>query len=237
MKRTSLRIHELAGWGFDSEADRTLLDASAIQLAAQKADAFLRGRTPYEPVSPCMNQWYSRVQMLLAVRADSVARSGEFDGFDWKPAVVDLGRLVAFQRRLGFDEESRAAIPDPEDIEALLDLTLPCVPLRPGDSSPYMEVALYRGRWFLRDGYHRSYCLLRHGINWVPAVVLRVRTIEELGAIGHKFFSEDILFSAKPPMVCDFRNKELTLRYFRHEPAAAKGLTSGNTRGAQWLRA
>lgn len=217
MKPAALWIHELAAWGFDSEADRTLLEAEVIQSAVRMANTFLRERVPCRLACPFPCHEDSRLQKLLSDRLESVARSGEFDGLDWKLATVDLERLLAFQRRLGFDEKRRTAVPDPEDIEALLDLTIPRVSLRPGDSSPYLEVALYRGRWFLRDGYHRSYGLLRRGIICVPAVVLHARTIEELGAIGHKCFSEDILFSARPPMVCDFGNEALTVRYLRYE--------------------
>jgi hypothetical protein len=217
MKPAALWIHELVAWGFDSEADRTLLCAEVIQSAVRVADASLRGRTPYQPASPFPRQEDLRLQMLLSDRVEGVARSGEFDGLDWKLATVDLERLLAFQRRLGFDERRRTAIPDPEDIVALLDLTIPRVSQRPGYTSPYLEVAFHRGRWFLRDGYHRSYGLLRRGINCVPAVVLHARTIKELGAIGHKFFSEDILFSARPHTVCDFGNEALTVRYLRYE--------------------
>lgn len=217
MKPHRLQIHELAGWGFDPEADRTLLNAEAIHSAARRAAAFLHERMPYDQKSPCSHQDRSHGQMILSDRMEGVARSREFDGFDWKLAIVDLERLVAFQRRLGFEEGRQIAIPDPEDIEALLDLTIPSVSLDPGHISPYLEVAFYRGRGFLRDGYHRSYGLLRRGITCVPAVVLQARTIEELGAVGHKFFPENILFSTRPPMVCDFGNEALTVSYLRYE--------------------
>ena len=217
MKSEALWIHELAAWGFDTEADRSLLDAEVIQSAVRMADVFLRERAPYQPASPFPRQEDSRLQKLLSGRVEGVARGGEFDGLDWKLATVDLEMLLAFQRRLGFDEKRPTAVPDPEDIESLLDLTIPRASLDPGYTSPYLEVALYHGRWFLRDGYHRSYGLLRRGIRCVPAVVLHARTIGELGAIGHKFFPQDILFSALPPMVSDFGNEVLTIRYLRCE--------------------
>lgn len=217
MTPTVVRIHELVAWGLDSEADRTLLAAEVIQNAVRVADAFVSMRTPYQPSSPRLRQVNSRIQMHLADRAEGVIRSGEFDGLDWELAIVDLKKLLAFQRRLGFDEGRQTATPDPHDFESLLDLTIPSGSLHPGCTSPYLEVAFHRGRWFLRDGYHRSYGLLRRGIRCVPAVVVHARTIRELGAIGHKFFSEDILFSAPPPMLRDFTNEALTVRYFRNK--------------------
>jgi hypothetical protein len=80
---------------------------------------------------------------------------------------------------------------------------------------PFLEVASLRGRWFLRDGYHRAYSLLKAGIFAVPAVIVEATTIEELGATKPWFFSEQVLFSARPPYVQDFLNDELVLEYDR----------------------
>lgn len=81
--------------------------------------------------------------------------------------------------------------------------------------SPFLEVAEFRGRWFLRDGYHRAYKFLTHGIFVVPAVVLRARTLGELGAVQPRFFSEETLFSQRPPRVVDFLDDLLNLQYTR----------------------
>ena len=80
---------------------------------------------------------------------------------------------------------------------------------------PFFEVAEFRGRWFLRDGYHRAYGLLQAGVFLIPAVVIRTRTIEELGATQPWFFSEEQLLSARPPRVMDFLENHLVLRYQR----------------------
>jgi hypothetical protein len=88
-------------------------------------------------------------------------------------------------------------------------------PLRVHAGSPFFEVARFRGRWFLRDGYHRAYALLKADIFAVPAVVVEARTIEELGAIHPWFFPEDILFSDRPPLVTDFLNDGLVFEYDR----------------------
>jgi hypothetical protein len=80
---------------------------------------------------------------------------------------------------------------------------------------PFFEVASYRDRWFLRDGYHRAYSLLARGITAVPAVIVKARTLEELGADQPWFFPEDVLFSDNPPRVIDFLNDDLVLQYSR----------------------
>jgi hypothetical protein len=81
--------------------------------------------------------------------------------------------------------------------------------------SPFFEVAQYRGRWFLRDGYHRAYALLQAGIFRAPAAIVQARTLEELGAVQPWFFSEEILFSSAPPRVMDFLDDALTIEYDR----------------------
>ena len=95
-------------------------------------------------------------------------------------------------------------------------------PLSIHTGSPFFEVACLRGRWFLRDGYHRAYALLKAGVFEVPAVIVQAETIEELGATQPQFFSEEVLFSEAPPNVLDFLNDDLVLEYDR--PSLTKTL-------------
>jgi hypothetical protein len=81
--------------------------------------------------------------------------------------------------------------------------------------SPFFEVAEFHGRWFLRDGYHRAYRLLQAGVNHLPAVVIRARTIDEVGATQPWFFNEGELFSSHPPRVLNFLEDRLVLHYKR----------------------
>ena len=81
--------------------------------------------------------------------------------------------------------------------------------------SPFFEVGELRGRWFLRDGYHRAYRLLQAGVHRIPAVIIHARTIKELGATEPWFFGEAQLFSECPPQVTDFLDDALVLRYKR----------------------
>jgi hypothetical protein len=81
--------------------------------------------------------------------------------------------------------------------------------------SPFFEVAEYTGRWFLRDGYHRAYHLLQAGVFQLPAVIVRARTLEELGAVHPWFFPEAVLLSEHPPFIGDFLDERLTIEYYR----------------------
>jgi len=98
----------------------------------------------------------------------------------------------------------------------------PAHPLTVHAGGPFFEVARFRNRWFLRDGYHRAYALLKAQVFEVPAVIVEATTIKQLGANQPWFFSEDILFSNTPPYVADFLNDDLVLTYDR--PALIKTL-------------
>jgi hypothetical protein len=88
-------------------------------------------------------------------------------------------------------------------------------PIAIHSGSPFFEVAQYRDRWFLRDGYHRAFRCLQAGIFHLPAVIVRTRTLDELGAVHPRFFPEEVLFSATPPRVIDFLNDALLIEYHR----------------------
>jgi len=91
----------------------------------------------------------------------------------------------------------------------------PASPISIEAGGPFFDVACFQDRWFLRDGYHRAYSLLRAGIFTSPAVIVEAKTIEELGAVHPWFFPEDVLFSNAPPRVLDFLDDDLVLSYDR----------------------
>jgi hypothetical protein len=223
-----LEIRELAAWGFDTPVDRGSLIPEQLQSAASHAQRRLAECEPYRAESPISVELSDHLANLLATRKKAVANSGEFDGLAWELAMVDLRQLIAFQRRVGFAGEDRLQIEHRAAWRQLLDLALP---FHAPSRSPYIEVASYRGRWFLRDGYHRSFRLFKQGISLVPAVVVYAETPVQMGAVGSQFFAEGILFSRCPPMLKDFLDDEMVLSYLRphreravqpfHEPVEA----------------
>jgi hypothetical protein len=68
----------------------------------------------------------------------------------------------------------------------------------------FVQVAEYNSRWFVRDGYHRTFGLTRRGINRIPCVFIRARSFAELGAAAPGFFSYEVLFGDRPPFLTDF---------------------------------
>ncbi len=259
MSQQNLEIRELAAWGYDPQTDRGSLTCAQLEEAARAARRELEARKPYAAESAVSDEAAGIPAGALAQRWQPIADSGEFERLDWRLAVVDLRKLIAFQRRIGFADGDRFRAEKIADGQHLLDLTLPTAPAQPSheffaapdgrsltirtlspnlrvrfaeqmdgglDSvrlvaqpgSPYFEVASYGRRWFLRDGYHRSFFLLKQGICHVPAVVVCAETLAEMGAIGPRFFAEDVLFSAQPPMVTDFLDERLVVRFFRPRP-------------------
>ena len=68
----------------------------------------------------------------------------------------------------------------------------------------HIQVAHYHGRYFLRDGYHRSAGLLNAGIHEIPVVYIEASTFEEVIGGNTSLFSYEVCFSERPPMVADF---------------------------------
>jgi hypothetical protein len=52
----------------------------------------------------------------------------------------------------------------------------------------------------------------------VPCVIVYAESLAQMGAVGSRFFSQAVLFSAQPPMVTDFLDEQTTVRYRRALP-------------------
>jgi hypothetical protein len=259
-------VHELIAWGLDEYPYRSYAtgpEQEEVAKQVEQAQWRLTQRECYSGCSALLAGETESIRHLLTANVQRPDFQEEYEGLDWTLGVVDLRRLLAFQRRLVFSlTRQHPLIPQQDDWPELIslaagsrrgtehrfvrncnttggldislhssnpDLQLRLSPKAGRDDfpplslfggSPFFEVAEFRGRWFLRDGYHRAYRLLRAGVHCIPAVVIYTRTIEELGATEPWFFSEDHLFSDHPPRVVDFIDESLVLRYER--PALRK---------------
>lgn len=70
-----------------------------------------------------------------------------------------------------------------------------------------MSVAEHRGRYILKNGYHRAFALASAGHKHVPVILIHAPTYELTGANRPGFFSVDQLLGDKPPQVGDFAGK------------------------------
>lgn len=77
--------------------------------------------------------------------------------------------------------------------------------------SSHVQVAEYRGRWMIRDGYHRLCGLMALGATIVPCIHIKARTFEETGAARPGFFGYEVLYSDRPPQLSDFLDDALSL--------------------------
>jgi hypothetical protein len=252
-------VTELIAWELDDYPyrDSATSDRHTARHVEQ-AQQILSERDCYESCTALLLDETKRVGHLLTKCEQRPDLQLEYEGLDWTLGVVDLRRLLAFQRRLVFSSSVRDfSTPAQDDWSGLtslamglprstkhclvsngnvagdldislrstnpdLQLRLPPTARSRDDSplslyggSPFFEVAMLRGRWFLRDGYHRAYRLLQDGVYCVPAVVISARTFEELGAKEPWFFNEEQLFSCRPPRVLDFLDESMILRYER----------------------
>jgi hypothetical protein len=230
MSNICVHVRELIGWPLDDYSHRP---ASALESIACATEAIAL-RECYRPISALLPHETSSQQAVLAENAGRADLLAEMQGLDWCVGVVDLRRLLAFQRRLSFHPEYRVqpeAFGPIKPIDCTTTQTADTITIQTHDpnlhlrivdgqpalhaGSPFFEVAEYRGRWFLRDGYHRAYAMLRAGVTESPAVIVHARTLEELGATQPWFFPEDILFSAHPPQITDFLDDALNIQYTR----------------------
>jgi hypothetical protein len=242
------RIRELVGWELDASGYRPEGGDHHQQMHAR---TIIARRQPFQMSSALVEYGAEEFGEGLAAHAARPDLQAEMEGLEWSLGIVDLRRLLAFQRRLCFKFGS-SKIVEPAPQKPLDLTTLAFGPAQPvafdlirndanrnlilqsrnpnlhfrfssnvpspvslHTGSPFFEVAEYRNRWFLRDGYHRAYALLHAGIFTIPAVIVNARTLEELGADQPWFFSEEILFSASPPYVTDFLDDELIIEYER----------------------
>lgn len=89
------------------------------------------------------------------------------------------------QQRLFFDDSGKALtvsslnpnlrVTAPIAQESIMGFAVGC-------GLSFVQVVEYNDRWFVRDGYHRCFGLLRDGITRVPCVFIKARTFAETGA-------------------------------------------------------
>lgn len=261
MNQSKVDVYELIAWDLDEypyRSSATKFRDEEIAKRVEQAQQRLARRKCYTSCPALLAEETENIEDLLAIAAQRTGLQEEYEGLDWTLGVVDLRRLLAFQRRLVFRQAlDPSPTPKQDDWSELISLAMgsqrntehrlswnrsatngvdiklhsdnPDLQLRVNQQngrnghsplvlyggSSFFEVAEFRGRWFLRDGYHRAYRLLRAGVHRIPSVVIYSRTIEELGATEPWFFSEAQLFLDRPPQITDFLDDSLILQYER----------------------
>jgi hypothetical protein len=76
-------------------------------------------------------------------------------------------------------------------------------------NASFMQVADFRGRLLLRDGYHRAYGFLSKGITHVPVFFKRFLSIEEL-ALPQGMLPQDSYFGPRPARLSDYLKDDVS---------------------------
>jgi hypothetical protein len=187
---------------------------------------------------------------------------GAFQGWNISVGLVDLKKILSFQKCVTSDATERAAGIDIANPGALFSFCLPeaAAPVEfpvsidndykgfsiasanpnirvnqgqmanignqqffgfsIGFGSTFVQVVEYQGRWFIRDGYHRCYGLLRRGVDKIPCLFIRARDVREFGGVSAFFFRGETIFGPRPPFLRDFLDDEVTENAAR--PVAGK---------------
>jgi hypothetical protein len=191
---------------------------------------------------------------------------------DWSVRVIDLTKIIAFQKAIKIDGLDERVRPVVEGLQSLDDYCIPSTlseteqmimpdndgmgftlsSLNPNlrilggnvtrtnvqsatDVAPvpmlalsflvsmgssFIQVAHYRDRYFLRDGYHRAVSLLSVGFTTIPVIFIEARTFDEVGADPQTMFGYETLFGDNPPLLTDFLNDTVSAEVL--QPAIRK---------------
>lgn len=71
-------------------------------------------------------------------------------------------------------------------------------------STSFLQVARYRDRYLLRDGYHRAYGFLARGVSHLPVFVREFETFEAMGLPQAGLSPHDSFLGATPPTLSDY---------------------------------
>ena len=155
-----------------------------------------------------------------SVSSDAVERAAAIEDADWQalfsfclpveggplpmPATVDPdGKGIAFSSpnpKLRVDGSTFATVNGQ-----------PFFGFRISFGLPFVQVVEYQERWFLQDGYHRCYGLLRRGITHVPCIFIHAREARQFGGAASGFFRAEVLFGARPPFLRDLLDDEVSV--------------------------
>lgn len=245
MNKTTTRIRELAAWGLDKDeyrptdylgdadisralvSDRApfdlrspLVESSDHELQGLFAEQEARADLQAEMAGIDWSLGVVDLRMLLAFQRriviDSDATNSPMPASDDWVGLMDLS--FGQRKPIVCDAVQNEASVVFRAVNSNLHFRFTgdsSNPIAIYSGSPFFEVAQFRERWFLRDGYHRAFRCLKAGISHLPAVIVHAQTLEQLGAVQPWFFPKEVLFSSRPPWAFDFLNDALVIEYNR----------------------
>jgi hypothetical protein len=113
MTASKVDVNELIAWDLDDYSYRdaaTSVDPVKLAEKTKRARAKLAERDQYSEATALLEQETRDIQDLLRVAAQHEDLQAEYENLDWTLAVIDIRRLLAFQRRLVFGCVSKAPL-------------------------------------------------------------------------------------------------------------------------------
>jgi hypothetical protein len=101
-----------------------------------------------------------------------------------------------------------------------------CIALPPS----FVQVVLYRGRYFLKDGYHRSLALLEKGITHIPVMFQELSESQSLEVDGR--FPDETILGIHPPLFSDYLREDVAALV--SHLASQKTITIQSTDNVTW---
>jgi hypothetical protein len=121
-------VRELIAWGLDEYPYRdsaTGLEQDGFAKQIEQAQQRLTQRECYSGCSTLLAEESESIRHLLTASAQRSDLQEEYEGLDWTLGVVDLRRLLAFQRRLVFSlTRQHPLIPQQDDWPELISLAV-----------------------------------------------------------------------------------------------------------------
>jgi hypothetical protein len=244
----------LLAWMGNEQAMTMLLEGrqqgiftSALQEKLAEARAALNDRKPGIDQTDLIRPMPRDMASYIA-RLEKASQAKPYWDEGWRPAMVDLPRVCAFQPHT-FTSHAHQRVEKVSlgDVRSLAEITLPLDSTEPvtfqfdrrrqmfvtsvsnanlqvvgafGGLAPgqpagtvhmgfqlrmitsYLQVGSMQGRWFLRDGYHRSLGLVQRGVRYVPAFVREDMTLADLVPPGALEF--EAILGNRPPLLTDY---------------------------------
>ena len=97
----------------------------------------------------------------------------------------------------------RIVVPFNAPVQADTGQQFQCLGFLVSISQSFVQIAYHRGRYVLRDGYHRSLGLLARGMTHVPVLYREFSEFGTLG-VGDGMLPADAYLGARPPLLADY---------------------------------
>jgi hypothetical protein len=143
------------------------------------------------------DDWQALFDLCLPVERPDEAISGTYDR-DGKALTI-----TSMNPNLRASAVQQVSRPTPTGEQQMVGFNL-------SFGSNFLNVVAYRGRAFLKDGYHRSYGLIKRGIRYAPCAFSETQTFSDVHGGGPSHVTQEYLLGTHPPYVKDFHDESVS---------------------------